>query len=164
VSLPRRSTRLRRPPPPPGTPVIPAPPPPPIPSASTTTVAPSPDGDHREVTIHKRTGKAIRSSRRTATVAVVRTAFGEAARRLICTVLERDDGNSRLGRLPSTMCRPRAASYVGSGQPASLPNYGSGACARSKEKIAAGTPLTLRTNFGSRGGFPLQSQSALTHG
>jgi hypothetical protein len=44
------------PPPPPGTLVIPAPPPPPIPGASTTTtttVAPSPDGDHREVTIHK---------------------------------------------------------------------------------------------------------------
>src|SRR5215472_10387016 len=44
------------PPPPPGTLVIPAPPPPPIPGSSTTTtttVAPSPDGDHREVTIHK---------------------------------------------------------------------------------------------------------------
>ena len=44
------------PPPPPGTLVIPAPPPPPVPGASTTTtttVAPSPDGDHGEVTIHK---------------------------------------------------------------------------------------------------------------
>jgi hypothetical protein len=44
------------PPPPPGTVVVPAPPPPPIPGSSTTTmttVAPSPDEDHREVTIHK---------------------------------------------------------------------------------------------------------------
>jgi hypothetical protein len=39
---------------PPGTLVIPAPPPPPIPGASTTTtttVAPTPGGDHREVTM-----------------------------------------------------------------------------------------------------------------
>jgi hypothetical protein len=44
------------PPPPPGALVIP----PPIPGASTTTtttVAPSPDGDHREVTIHKEEDK-----------------------------------------------------------------------------------------------------------
>lgn len=47
------------PPPPPGTVVIPAPPPPPVPGASTTTttVAPSPDADHREVTIHKEVDK-----------------------------------------------------------------------------------------------------------
>ena len=44
------------PPPPPGAVVMPAPPAAPVPGASTTTtttVAPSPDGDHREVTIHK---------------------------------------------------------------------------------------------------------------
>jgi hypothetical protein len=44
------------PPPPPGTVVVPAPPPPSLPGASsttTTTVSPSPDGDHREVTIHR---------------------------------------------------------------------------------------------------------------
>ena len=53
------------PPPPPGTVVVPAPPPPPatvivppplvpVPgSTTTTTVTPSPDGDHRETTIHK---------------------------------------------------------------------------------------------------------------
>jgi hypothetical protein len=47
-------------PPPPGTVVIPAPPPPLIPGSSTTTtttVVPSPDGDHREVTIHKEEDK-----------------------------------------------------------------------------------------------------------
>lgn len=45
------------PPPPPGTVIVPAPPPPPpVPGASTTTtttIAPSPDGDHSEITIHK---------------------------------------------------------------------------------------------------------------
>ena len=43
------------PPPPPGAVVVPAPPPPPVPgtSTTTTTVSPSPDGDHRETTIHR---------------------------------------------------------------------------------------------------------------
>src|SRR5947209_765596 len=43
------------PPPPPGTTVMPVIPPAPVPGSTvtTTTVAPSPGGDHREVTIHK---------------------------------------------------------------------------------------------------------------
>ena len=44
------------PPAPPGAVVVPAPPPPPVAvpgTTTTTTVAPSPDGDHRETTIHK---------------------------------------------------------------------------------------------------------------
>jgi hypothetical protein len=47
------------PPPPPGTLVIPAPLTPPTlgPSSTTTTVTPSPDADHRDVTIHKEVDK-----------------------------------------------------------------------------------------------------------
>lgn len=44
------------PPPPPGTVVVPAPPPSSVPETNTTTgttVAPGPDGDHNEITIHK---------------------------------------------------------------------------------------------------------------
>jgi hypothetical protein len=44
------------PPAPPGAVVVPAPPPPPVAvpgTTTTTTVTPSPDGDHRETTIHK---------------------------------------------------------------------------------------------------------------